>query len=56
MFFGIHFSCNITGDAVPDTLASDYSGLFQLQLILFEVLRKVSFLLDQKFSTEIFNI
>lgn len=56
MFFGIHSSCNISGDAVSDALAVYNSGLFQLQLILFEVIRKTCALLTHKFISDIFNI
>jgi hypothetical protein len=53
---GIYFSCDVSGDAVPDTLASDNSGLIQLLLVLFEVIRKIHPLLGYKFSSERFNV
>jgi hypothetical protein len=56
LFFGIHFPGDVPGNAVPDTLASDNSGLFQLQLILFEVLAKVLPLPGHKGSSEGFNV
>jgi len=41
LFFGIHFSCDVTGDAVVDTLAFDTCRYSQLLLVLIDVLRKV---------------
>ena len=34
MFLGIYFSCDVAGDAVPDTLAFDYCGCRELHLVL----------------------
>ena len=56
MFFGIYFSCDVAGDAVPDTLAFDRCGCGECLLVLIEVVREALPLLGQKFGTEIFNI
>jgi hypothetical protein len=53
---GIYFSCDVPGDAVPDTFASDNGRLFQLLLVLFEVIRKICALLEHKFISERFDV
>jgi hypothetical protein len=56
VFLGIYFSCDVPGDAVPDTLASDNSGLIQLLFVLFEVVRKICALLGHEFISERFDV
>jgi hypothetical protein len=56
VFLGIYFSCDVPGDTVPDTLASDNSGLIQLLLVLFEIVRKICALLGHKFISERFDV
>jgi hypothetical protein len=56
VFLGIYFSCDVAGDAVPDTLASDNSGFIQLLFVLFEVVRKIGALLEHKFISERFDV
>jgi hypothetical protein len=56
MFLGIYFSCNVSGDAVPDTLAVDHGGFFQLLLVLFEVVREIRALFCDEFCPDGFDI
>jgi hypothetical protein len=53
---GIYFSSYVSGDAVPDPLASDNSGLFQLLLVLFEIVGEIFALLYDKFISERFDV
>ena len=55
-FFGIYFSCDETGNAVPYTFASDYRWFSQLLFIFIEAGGKIIPLSGQEFSTEIFNV
>jgi hypothetical protein len=52
VFLGIYFSCDVPGDTVPDTLASDNSRLAKLLLVLIKIVGKILALLGYKFSTE----
>jgi hypothetical protein len=54
--FGIYFSRDIPGNAVPDTLASDYCRFTKLLLVFIEAAGKIVPLLGQKFSTERFDV
>lgn len=56
MFLGIYFSCDVSGDPVPDTLAPNHSGLFQLLFVLFEVVGEICALLGHKFVSNGFDI
>jgi hypothetical protein len=52
MSFGIYFSCDVTGDAIPDPLALNDCGRTKLLLVLIKVVGEVVPLLGEKFSTE----
>jgi hypothetical protein len=53
---GIYFSRDIAGDAVPDTLASNYCRFIKLQLVFIEAAGEIAPLFGQKFSTERFDV
>jgi hypothetical protein len=55
-FFGIHFSRNETGDAVPDTFTSNLGRFTKLLFIFIKAAGKIVPLFGQEFSTEIFNV
>jgi hypothetical protein len=55
-FFGIHFSRDVTGDAVPDTFTSNYGRFAKLLFIFIKACGKIVPLFGQEIGTEIFNV